>query len=168
MPRRTTARSSSLLVRGEPKQIVESYLRFTVSGITGTVQSATLRLKSGSNGTVDGPAVYTSSGTWTETGIKWSNKPAHDATVIGDAGKIATNATVDYDVKSVVSGERDVHVRARRHFGRRRGLRFARERHVVEAPAAGHHDRAVGAGAQGEARTAPRPLHFFGLRICAS
>ena len=95
---------TSLLVRGEPKLIAESYLRFTVSGITGTIQSATLRLKAGSNGTVDGPAVFTSSGTWTETGIKWSNKPAHDATVIGDVGSIAANATVDYNVIPVVSG----------------------------------------------------------------
>ncbi len=95
---------TSLLVRGEPKQIVESYLRFTVSGITGSIQGATLRLKAGSNATIDGPAVFTSSGAWTETGIKWSNKPAHDATLIGDAAKIAANATVDYNVKSVVSG----------------------------------------------------------------
>ena len=51
--------SSSLLVRGGPKLVAESYLRFTVSGITGPIQSATLRLKAGSNGTVDGPAVYT-------------------------------------------------------------------------------------------------------------
>ena len=96
--------SSSLLVRGGPKLVVESYLRFTVSGITGPIQSAKLRLRAGSNATVDGPAVYTAAGAWTETGIKWSNKPVRDTALIGDAGRIAADATVEYDVKSVVSG----------------------------------------------------------------
>jgi PKD repeat protein len=96
--------SSTLLVRGEPKLISESYLRFTVSGITGPVHSAKLRLRSGSNGTVDGPAVHTAPNTWTETGIKWSNRPVHDAAVIADIGKVSANVAVEYDVKPVVSG----------------------------------------------------------------
>ena len=95
---------NSLLVRGGTKQVAESYLRFTVSGITGPIQSAKLRLTAGSNATADGPALYTGSNTWTETGIKWNNKPARNTTLIGDAGKINANATVDYDVKSLVSG----------------------------------------------------------------
>ena len=97
--------SSTLLVRGGPKLVAESYLRFTLTGITGTVQSAKLRLRSGSNGTVDGPAVHTAPNTWTETGITWSNRPVRNAAVIADTGKVAANVTLDYDVKPVVSGD---------------------------------------------------------------
>ena len=54
---------------------VESYLRFLVGGVTAKVQSAKLRLFSTSS-TVDGPAAYPTSSTWTESGINWNNKPA--------------------------------------------------------------------------------------------
>ena len=43
---------------------VESYLKFTVTGVTGAIQSAKLRLYAYS-GTADGPAVYTTSTGWT-------------------------------------------------------------------------------------------------------
>jgi glucose/arabinose dehydrogenase len=95
--------SSSLLVRGGTSLVAESYLRFQVSGITGPIQSAKLRVRALSNGTVDGPAVFTASNTWSQSTINWNTRPARDTTVIGDVGAIAANATVDYDVKPVVS-----------------------------------------------------------------
>jgi hypothetical protein len=58
-----------------------------------------------SNGTVDGPAVYSADSTWTESTIKWSSRPARGTSVIADAGAIAGNATVEYDVKPLVSGD---------------------------------------------------------------
>ena len=48
---------------------MESYLRFQVSGVAGTVRSAKLRLYDTDNSTVDGPAAYGTSSSWTETGI---------------------------------------------------------------------------------------------------
>ena len=84
--------------------MAESYLRFQVSGITGPIQSAKLRLRAGSNGTVDGPAVFTASNTWIAVHDQ-VDEPAgarHDRD--RRRGRIAANATVEYDVKSVVSG----------------------------------------------------------------
>jgi hypothetical protein len=58
-----------------------------------------------SNGTVDGPAVYSAASTWTESTIKWADRPVRGTSVIADAGVIAANATVEYDVKPLVSGD---------------------------------------------------------------
>jgi len=96
--------SSTLVARGGTNLVTESYARFQVSGITGPVQSAKLRLRALSNGTVDGPALFTASSTWSQSTITWLNRPARGTTAIGDVGAIAGNATVEYDVKSVVSG----------------------------------------------------------------
>src|SRR5919199_594785 len=43
-----------------------AYLRFQVSGVTGTVVSAKVHLFV-SNGTANGPAIYPTGGPWTET-----------------------------------------------------------------------------------------------------
>jgi hypothetical protein len=83
---------------------MQSYLRFDVSGVSGTLQSAKLRVfaYSGSN---DGPAVYTSSSNWTEYGITWSNRPAPTSGAVDDKGYIADNTWVEYNVTPLVSSQ---------------------------------------------------------------
>ena len=105
IPGPTTAPRAPCWFRGGTNLVAESYLRFQVSGVTGPIQSAKLRVRALSNGTVDGPAVFTASNDWTQSTIKWTNRPARGTTVIGDVGAIAANATVEYDVKPVVSGD---------------------------------------------------------------
>ncbi len=87
-----------------PDPDVESYLRFQLSGIAGTVQSAKLRLYDVNNATVDGPAAYGTSSSWTETGINWSNRPARTSGPFDDKGAIAANSFVEWDVKPLVTG----------------------------------------------------------------
>jgi chitodextrinase len=82
----------------------ESYLRFTVSGVAGTVLSAKLRLHSTSDGTADGPAVYTAGSSWGETTINWSNRPARTSSARDDKGSIPGDTWVEYDVTPFVSG----------------------------------------------------------------
>jgi hypothetical protein len=81
----------------------ESYLRFTVSGLTRTVRSAKLRLFD-FNGTEDGPALYEADGSWSESAITWNTKPAAAGGVIDDKGANGTSTWVEYDVGSVVRG----------------------------------------------------------------
>ncbi len=83
---------------------MESYLRFQVSGVAGTVQSAKLRLYDTDNSTVDGPAAYGTSSSWTETAIKWSNRPARTSGPIAGKGTIAAGSFADWDVTALVSG----------------------------------------------------------------
>jgi hypothetical protein len=81
---------------------VESYLKFSVSGLSGTVHSAKLRLYVQS-GTADGPSVYTTSTGWTETGITWNNRPALGAQ-LDDKPALAVNTFTDYNVTAAVTG----------------------------------------------------------------
>jgi calcineurin-like phosphoesterase family protein len=82
---------------------VESYLRFTVSGVASNVTSAKLRLFV-TDGSVDGPAVYTTSSGWTETGITWANRPARTSGALSDLGQITTGTWVELNVTGVVTG----------------------------------------------------------------
>lgn len=81
---------------------MQSYLRFSVSGLTGTVQSAKLRVFA-YGGSTNGPAVYASSSSWSETAITWNNRPAVTGAPADNRGYIADNTWVEYNVKPLVS-----------------------------------------------------------------
>ena len=87
-----------------------------MSGIAGTVQTAKLRLTA-LDATTDGPALYSTAGGWTETGVKWSNRPAFGATALGDKAAVAANATVEYDVTSLISGNGELNLGLRQPGG---------------------------------------------------
>ncbi len=82
----------------------ESFIRFNVSGVTGAVQSATLRLFV-NNGSEDGPGVYGTGDNWTETGITWINRPAPTTAAIANTGSAAVDTWVEYDVSSYITGD---------------------------------------------------------------
>ena len=96
--------TGDLRVDGGTDPDVESYLRFTVTGVSGNIENAKLRLYA-STGTVDGPAVYTTTNDWSETGITWSTRPARDATAADDEAGVPAGAWVEYDVTSLVNGD---------------------------------------------------------------
>lgn len=103
-PKTNYGTSSSLTSDGSP--VVETYLRFAPS-YQGTLQRAVLRVYA-SNGSVDGPALFTTAGTWTEGGLTWSNRPARSSTALGDKAAVSTSSWLEYDVTAAVqSGKRD-------------------------------------------------------------
>ena len=93
-----------LQVTGANNNQMESYIRFSVSGVSGTVQSAKLRVYSTTDGTKNGPAVYAAGSSWTETGITWNNRPARTSGAFDNKGAIAKSTWTDYDVTPLVSG----------------------------------------------------------------
>ena len=84
--------------------VVESFLRFAVAGVTGTVSRARLRLYA-TDPTGNGPALYRAdpNAVWTETGITWSNKPVRTGAV-ANLGSISAGRYVEYDVTAAVTG----------------------------------------------------------------
>lgn len=83
------------------------YLQFVVTGVSGPIQQARLRLYA-TNGTVDGPNVQTTSEAWSESGangITWNNRPAPSGTIIANSGQVRASAWTEYDVTSVISGD---------------------------------------------------------------
>jgi hypothetical protein len=80
----------------------QAYLRFDVAGVTGAVKSAKLQIYV-TNGSSNGPALYRTCTTWTESAITWSTRPA-STTLLGDKGSVSSGAWVEYDVTSTVIG----------------------------------------------------------------
>ena len=95
----------TLQVDGGKDPTVESFLRFTVTGVTGPIQSARLRLYVADDGSRNGPAVYASDNSWTESDITWNNRPAQTGEAIDNKDAIATYAWVEYDVTPLVTGD---------------------------------------------------------------
>ncbi len=103
-PDTNTGTSSALDVTNANNRSIESYLRFTVSGTSGTIQSALLRVYCTTDNTKNGPAVYATGTTWTETGITWNNRPARTSGAADNKGSISKNTWVEYNVTALVAG----------------------------------------------------------------
>ena len=102
-PNANVGTSSNLHVDDERSSDLRTYLKFSVSGISGTVQSAKLRVYA-YGGTVDGPALYgTSNISWSETGITWNTRPAASTGIVDDKGAIGDNVWVEYNVQPLLS-----------------------------------------------------------------
>lgn len=95
--------STNIRADGGSDPDVDTYLTFSVSGVSGPVQGARLRLYAGS-GTANGPAVYTAPATWTETGITWATKPPRTSGAHDDKAAIAASSWVEWDVTPFVGG----------------------------------------------------------------
>lgn len=103
-PTANNGNSDYLQVESANNRNAESYIRFTVSGVSGTVQSARLRVYTITNSSTNGPAVYSTNNTWTETNITWNNRPARTSGVIDNKGTIDKNTWVEYTVTPQVAG----------------------------------------------------------------
>jgi hypothetical protein len=57
------------------------------------------------NGSSNGPGVYATDNSWSETGITWNNRPAPTTSVLADAGSAPSDNWLTYDVKSHVTGD---------------------------------------------------------------
>jgi hypothetical protein len=81
---------------------INSYLRFPVAGLTGTVTSATLQLYSFSSSSL-GLQVNTAPTGWTESTLTYATAPALGA-VVGNGPNLAVNAWASIDLTATVTG----------------------------------------------------------------
>ena len=95
--------STTLRTDGGADPDVESFLRFQVSGASGVVKSAKLRLFA-TTGTANGPAAYKTSWTGSETSLTWSNRTARTSGATDDKGAISAGGVVEFDVSPLVTG----------------------------------------------------------------
>jgi acid phosphatase type 7 len=108
-PKKNLGKETSLLADADPTNA--AFLRFTLSGIEGTVARARLRLWV-TNGSGDGPGVYpTALGSaptdppWSESAITWNKRPARTGPKLDDVGSLSAGRYVDYDVTDAVTGD---------------------------------------------------------------
>ena len=97
-------KSTYLQVNGINNPDIESYFRFTVSGVTGPIQSARLRVFVTTNSSANGPAAYGANNSWIETGITWNNRPARTTNVLDNKGSTTTNTWIEYNVDPLITG----------------------------------------------------------------
>lgn len=103
-PNTNRGTSGTLEVEASSGRSIESFLRFTVNGVSGTIQSARLRVYVTTDGTQDGPDAYAAGNNWTETGITWNNRPAPTNASLDNKGQLSRNTWVEYDVTILVVG----------------------------------------------------------------
>ena len=101
-PTATHGKLASLRVDASP--VVRSYLRFNVTGITGAVASATLRVWAGSAQTTGYDAYSVADNTWGEATITSANSPPFGLARLGSSGKIAAGTWTSVDVTSAITG----------------------------------------------------------------
>lgn len=94
--------STYLRTRGTTSPLHNSYLKFDVRGLNGTVQDAKLRLYAYDGG-VNGGSVYSVPTTWTEPGITWSNQPPLSGSPLSSLGAVPTNSWAEYTVTSAIT-----------------------------------------------------------------
>ncbi|MFQ5636535.1 MAG: IPT/TIG domain-containing protein [bacterium] len=86
------------------------YLKFVVSGISGVVQSAKIRLKVTSSSDIGGGIYLVSndysdgSGAWAENGLIWDNAPGVTGPVLSSLGRVKSGEVVEFDVTSALGG----------------------------------------------------------------
>ena len=94
---------SSTKMGSDRSPVIESYLRFNVSGLSAPVARVRLRLYV-TDGSANGPKVYPSATTWSESGVTWNNRPARTGPVVADIGSIGAGHYVEWDVTAAVTG----------------------------------------------------------------
>lgn len=105
-PDENNGTGESLRVDGDSDDpAIETYLRFTVSGITGIVREARLRVYADENESEDGPAVYLTDPAWEETELTWNTRPERTSNALDNRGEIAPHTWVEYIVTSHVTGD---------------------------------------------------------------
>ena len=79
----------------------ELYAAFNVTGVSGTVTGARLRVYS-TVGTTNGPKVYRTGAITSST--TWATRPAKLSGALADVGTVAAGSWTEYDVKAAVTG----------------------------------------------------------------
>ncbi len=109
-PTKNFGTSSRLRVRKTSSAQQNAYLKFNISGLSGSVQSARLRLYV-ADASNDGGTIYKVSnnylGTntpWLERGLTWNNAPTINGSPLASTGAVSDGQTVELDVTAAITG----------------------------------------------------------------
>jgi hypothetical protein len=102
--------NSDLRVRLTSSDVLNTYLKFEINGLSGAVQNAKLRLYA-YDASNDGGALYSvsnnyanSSTGWTESGLTWSNAPSISGAALAIAGAVSAGSWVEFEVTAIIAG----------------------------------------------------------------
>ena len=89
--------TSNRVRTNEAIPVNQTFARFKVSGLTGTVTEAVLRFYV-ADGTNDGPAAYKATDAWSEKSTNWNNRPSRTSGPRDDKGALSAGRWVEWDV----------------------------------------------------------------------
>jgi hypothetical protein len=95
----TVNNGTKTTLRGDGSPIVNSYLRFNVSGVGATITSVKLMIFANSSLNVGINALSVADNTWGETSIIYNNAPAMGS-VLKTSSSIATGTWITFDITS--------------------------------------------------------------------
>jgi chitodextrinase len=93
---------TSTTLRADASPDRRSYLRFNVTGLSGTITSVKLRIYANSASSVGHDVGDVADDTWSETGMLYTDAPAVGA-IAGSSGPFAAGGYVEVDVTSLVT-----------------------------------------------------------------
>jgi hypothetical protein len=100
-----TTNFATTALRVDASPDVRSYVKFDATGLTGTVQSATLRIWATSAQSVGFDAFGVSDSSWTEAGLTYANQPsAAIGAKLGSSGAVTAGTWKTVDVTALVTG----------------------------------------------------------------
>ncbi len=99
----STNYGTSTQLRVDASPVTNSYLRFNVTGLSGNVTSATLRIYATSSQSTGYTAYAVADNTWGETTITYSNAPAFGS-ALGVSGAVSASTWTAVDVSTYVTG----------------------------------------------------------------
>ncbi len=99
--RPTTSFGSSVELGSDRDPARHAYLRFDLAGVTGPVLSAKLRCYV-VNESVQGPEVFSTSSAWSESTLRWDNRPAPQGSALSARAAIGWGKWFEADVTAAV------------------------------------------------------------------
>lgn len=94
--------ASTIEIDGSPKKM--GYLKFEVSGITGSVESAIIQLHVTNASPFGGTIYLVSDNSWDESNMTYNNCPSFSGQPIYELGAVKVGDIVDIDVTSAITG----------------------------------------------------------------
>jgi acid phosphatase type 7 len=101
-PATTHGTSTQLRVDGSP--LVNSYLRFDLSSVPGTITGLSLKVFATSSSTAGYAVRSVADNTWSESTLNWNNAPPIGSANVGTSGPISANTLTTVDVSSLNNG----------------------------------------------------------------
>jgi hypothetical protein len=120
-PKRVYGSSKRVWTNGDIP-VDQTFVRFKIAGLTGTVTDAVLRLYV-TDGTNNGPAVFEVADSWSEKTTNWNNRPSRTSAPRDDKGALSAGRWVKWDVTPWVSNDGTVSFSLRGGAGNPVGLR---------------------------------------------
>jgi acid phosphatase type 7 len=102
-PDKNDGDSRTLRTDGESDLDIESFIRFNVTGLSGAITSARLRVYAPTSGSSNGPAVYLTDSVWLESDLTWNTRPTRIGGAIDNKDQIIGRNWVEYDVTSLIT-----------------------------------------------------------------